>query len=161
MHIQDKECETTVNLLEDVHWLLLITGHFLVSGPASLTSVLRTNSPWETQFSIPQQLLYLGSNATVDLINSRRLILMSVVQTIDLKEQKKELNQNHPPELQIFSIGCLNFIGSLSIGDFNTILTQDYFITSGTSERYSSGAKNLYIMITQRKPNIKVSCIIR
>ncbi|CAH8865747.1 unnamed protein product [Trichobilharzia szidati] len=103
LHTQDRESEATVNLLEDAHWLLLITGHFLVSGPASLTSVLRTNCPWETQFSIPQQLLYLGSNATVDLVNSRRLILMSVVQTIDLKSNwpPENLSYTHVPSLVI------------------------------------------------------------
>ncbi|VDP09853.1 unnamed protein product, partial [Schistosoma margrebowiei] len=52
--IQLQSCESlkSFDLFEDIHWLLLISGHFLVSGPASLTSVLRMGSPWDTQFSV-------------------------------------------------------------------------------------------------------------
>ncbi|CAH8612493.1 unnamed protein product [Schistosoma bovis] len=91
--IQLQSCESlkSIDLFEDIHWLLLISGHFLVSGPASLTSVLRMGSPWDTQFSIPHQILYLGSNDTVDVINSRRLILMSIAQCPDM-------NSSWPPD---------------------------------------------------------------
>ncbi|CAH8547591.1 unnamed protein product [Schistosoma turkestanicum] len=91
IHLQNCESEKSINLFEDLHWLLLISGHFLVSGPASLTSVLRMGSPWDTQFSIPHQLLYLGSNDTVDVVNSRRLMFVSIVQCPDI-------NSSWPPE---------------------------------------------------------------
>ncbi|CAH8587193.1 unnamed protein product [Heterobilharzia americana] len=103
VHLQNCEFDASVNLFEDLHWLLLITGHVLVSGPASLTSVLRIGCPWDTQFSIPYQILYLGSNDTVDTAKSRRLILLSVSQTPDLgvNWSPENLSYNHIPPLVI------------------------------------------------------------
>uniref|UniRef100_A0A5K4FA61 Exportin-4 n=1 Tax=Schistosoma mansoni TaxID=6183 RepID=A0A5K4FA61_SCHMA len=103
--IQLQNCESlkSIDLFEDIHWLLLISGHFLVSGPASLTSVLRMGSPWDTQFSIPHQILYLGSDNTVDVVNSRRLIFMSIAQCPDMNSRwpPDNLPYTHIPSLII------------------------------------------------------------
>ncbi|VDP80998.1 unnamed protein product [Echinostoma caproni] len=42
----------TVDLYEDLHWLLLVTGHFLVSGPALMNSLMRPGCSWGTEFSV-------------------------------------------------------------------------------------------------------------
>ncbi|TNN20741.1 Exportin-4 [Schistosoma japonicum] len=96
------ESEASVDLFEDIHWLLLITGHLLVSGPASLTSVLRMGSPWDTQFSIPDQILYLGSE-TVDIVNSRHLISMSFGECrgLDSRWPPENLPHTHIPSFVI------------------------------------------------------------
>ncbi|THD21840.1 Exportin-4, partial [Fasciola hepatica] len=66
-----------IDLYEDLHWLLLVTGHFLVSGPALLNSVLRPVCTWGAEFSIPQALLHLSVDEPVDIGVSRSLLRMS------------------------------------------------------------------------------------
>ncbi|KAK4468464.1 hypothetical protein MN116_007668 [Schistosoma mekongi] len=102
IHLKICESEASVDLFEDIHWLLLVTGHLLVSGPTSVTGVLRMGSPWDTQFSIPHQILYLGSE-TVDTVNSRHLISMSVAECrgLDSRWPPENLPHTHIPSFVI------------------------------------------------------------
>ncbi|CAH8595227.1 unnamed protein product [Dicrocoelium dendriticum] len=66
--------QATLDLYEDLHWILLVTGHFLVPGPSSLSKVVRSVFDWYTEFSIPHQLVVVNNEASVDCVMSCRLL---------------------------------------------------------------------------------------
>ncbi|KAA3673060.1 uncharacterized protein DEA37_0010013 [Paragonimus westermani] len=79
--------QTTVfGLYEDLHWILLVTGHLIVTGPASLTSVLRWSSLLGTEFSIAPQLLRMNAQSTVDVPTSRRFLCLAAGQRTNPNE---------------------------------------------------------------------------
>ncbi|GAA50760.1 exportin-4 [Clonorchis sinensis] len=65
------------DLYEDLHWILLVTGHFIVSGPASLASIQRSGTTWDTEFSVPYPLLRVNKDDAVDIQMSCRLLCAS------------------------------------------------------------------------------------
>ncbi|KAF5399926.1 Exportin-4 [Paragonimus heterotremus] len=78
---KDQSDQTAViGLYEDLHWILLVTGHLIVTGPASLTSVLRWSSLLGTEFSIAPQLLRMNAQSTVDVSTSRRFLCLAAGQ---------------------------------------------------------------------------------
>ncbi len=42
----------SLTLLEDVHWLLLFTGHVLATGPSRLGSSKGGQPTWDSEFSV-------------------------------------------------------------------------------------------------------------
>ncbi|CAL8072641.1 unnamed protein product [Calicophoron daubneyi] len=78
--------QVVVDIYEDLHWILLVTGHFLVSGPASLASVVRSGSQWDTEFSISSRLLELGSGTSVNVTTSRQFLSLAAGRCIEVND---------------------------------------------------------------------------
>ncbi|KAA0189280.1 hypothetical protein FBUS_09516, partial [Fasciolopsis buskii] len=69
--------QATIDLYEDLHWLLLVAGQFIVTGPALLSRVLRPSCNWGAEFFVPQALLHLAVDEPVDIGASRCLLQMA------------------------------------------------------------------------------------
>lgn len=49
---QQAETQPSFSLLEDLHWLLLLIGHVLVTGPSKIGSSKGTQPAWDSNFSV-------------------------------------------------------------------------------------------------------------
>uniref|UniRef100_A0A158R7H6 Mon2_C domain-containing protein n=1 Tax=Taenia asiatica TaxID=60517 RepID=A0A158R7H6_TAEAS len=95
---QQSGTHPSFSLLEDLHWLLLLTGHVLVTGPSKIGSSKGIQPAWDSNFSIPLAVWSMGPRSfSVNQFENCRNYLINATENTPCNEA-----DGVPPLLRLF-----------------------------------------------------------